>query len=92
MPGESEQDEHYPAEPPSPANSSPPGAGENAGGYGLVGIGFEFVAAICLVGLLGWWIDGKLNTFPWLTASGAALGFAAGLTQLIRAGRRAFKD
>jgi F0F1-type ATP synthase assembly protein I len=60
--------------------------------YALLGIGFEFLAAICLFGAIGWWVDRRLNTFPWLTLAGGALGFAVGLTMLIRAARSAFKD
>ncbi|HEY2587704.1 MAG TPA: AtpZ/AtpI family protein [Tepidisphaeraceae bacterium] len=70
--------------------------GANGGGpiraYGLLGIGFEFLASICVFGAIGWWVDRRLNTFPWLTLAGGALGFAAGLTLLIRAARSAFKD
>lgn len=60
--------------------------------YGLLGIGFEFLASICVFGAIGWWVDHRLNTFPWLTLTGGALGFAVGLTMLIRAARSAFKD
>lgn len=60
--------------------------------YALIGIGFEFLAAICLCGAVGWWLDRRTNTFPWLTLAGAAVGFAAGLMLLIRAARDAFKD
>ena len=86
--------------PPDQSPTSPPrkprGGGDDdaaaARRYGLLGIGFEFVAAICLFGAIGWWIDRRVNSFPWLTLVGAAVGFAVGLTMLIRAGRNAFKD
>ena len=60
--------------------------------YGLVGIGFEFLTAICLFGAIGWYADSRLKTLPWLTIAGAAVGFAAGLTLMVRAGKSAFKD
>jgi F0F1-type ATP synthase assembly protein I len=36
-----------------------------------------------LPALLGYWIDGWLDTLPWFTVILAVLGFAAGLTHLI---------
>lgn len=63
-----------------------------AGGFGLVGIGFEFLATICLLGAVGWWADRRWNTFPWLMIAGGAVGFAAGLAMIVRAGKSAFKD
>jgi F0F1-type ATP synthase assembly protein I len=60
--------------------------------FGLVGIGFEFVAAICLCGAVGFWADRHWNTFPWLMIAGGVVGFASGLTMIVRAGHKAFKD
>ena len=63
-----------------------------AGWYALIGIGFEFLAAICLMGAIGFYLDRRLGTSPWLLIVGGAVGFAAGLTLVIRAGLGAFKD
>ena len=82
MPGDSEQ----PKPPPSADGATTPGW------YGLLGIGFEFLASVCVFGAIGWWADARLKTLPWLTIAGAAVGFAAGLTLMIRAARGAFKD
>ena len=92
MAGATEQDPED-AEPGQPPDA-PRGAADDSPmrAYALLGIGFEFLAAICLFGAIGWWADRRLNTFPWLTLAGGALGFAAGLTMLIRAARGAFKD
>lgn len=60
--------------------------------FSLIGIGFEFLASVCLFGLIGWWADGRLHTFPWLLIAGVGLGFAAGLMMMIRAARNAFRD
>jgi putative F0F1-ATPase subunit (Ca2+/Mg2+ transporter) len=89
-PGQDAEDDR-PAPPPD-VEANRPTDGGTTRAYGLVGIGFEFVAAICLFGAIGWWVDRRLNTFPWLTLVGGALGFAAGLTMLIRAAHSAFKD
>ncbi len=93
MPGESEQDDQTSRETiPPPLRQPGRGTGIAGGAYGLIGIGFEFLAAICLFGLIGWWVDGRLKTFPWLTILGGAVGFAAGLRLMVRAAGRAFKD
>jgi len=63
-----------------------------AGWYSLVGIGFEFLAAICLMGAIGFYLDRRLGTSPWLLIVGGAVGFAGGLAMVIRAGLGAFKD
>ncbi len=33
---------------------------------------------------LGWWLDGRLGTEPWLQIAGFLLGTAAGLTQILQ--------
>ncbi len=49
----------------------------------LGGVGYEFVGAIFLFLLLGWWLDGRWGTSPWLLLTGLAFGFAVGLYRLI---------
>jgi F0F1-type ATP synthase assembly protein I len=48
------------------------------------GVGFQFGAAIILFALLGWWLDGKLGTGPWLLILGVVLGFTGGLISLLK--------
>ncbi len=60
--------------------------------YQLSGIGIEFIVAVCLFGGIGWWIDHKAGTFPWLMLVGCGLGFAVGLYMLIRAAKQMFRD
>ena len=50
----------------------------------MSGLGFEFVGAILLPGALGWWIDRKAGTTPWIMLVGGLLGFAIGLRLLMR--------
>jgi ATP synthase protein I len=45
---------------------------------------FIFVGAIVFGGLLGWWLDAKLGTSPWLMLLLGALGFWAGLREIQR--------
>ena len=47
-------------------------------------LGFEFVAAVLLPGALGWWLDSKAGTRPWLMLVGGLLGFGIGLRILMR--------
>lgn len=60
--------------------------------YKLAGVGFEFIVAIFILGGLGWWLDARLNTTPWLMIAGAVLGFAVGLWLLLKAASRSFRD
>jgi len=48
-------------------------------------LGLQFALAVCLFGLLGWWADTKLATFPVLTIIMLFIGFAAGLYYIIKA-------
>jgi hypothetical protein len=75
------------------AGSSPgPFKGAAPGGYGLIGIGFEFAVSVIAFGAMGWGLDRRWNTSPWLLLVGLALGFSGGLYLLIKSGRQAFKD
>jgi F0F1-type ATP synthase assembly protein I len=59
--------------------------------YKLATVGIEFAVAVVLLGLLGWWLDQKLGTLPWLTLAGAAVGFATGLWLMIKAAFGSFR-
>jgi hypothetical protein len=78
--------------------SSGPAPGSGRGGredtsswYRLAGIGFEFIAAVGLLGGIGWWLDGTFNSAPWLMIAGFGLGFAAGLFLMVRAANQMFR-
>jgi F0F1-type ATP synthase assembly protein I len=43
-------------------------------------LGLEFA----LPALAGFWLDGRFGTSPWIALVGALLGFAAGMTHLLR--------
>ena len=64
--------------PGSPVNTGPPTW------VAMSGLGFEFVAAVLLPGALGWWLDRKMGTMPWLMLVGGLLGFAIGLRLLMK--------
>ena len=51
--------------------------------YRLAGVGVQFAATIGVFALLGWWLDRKLGTSPWLLVVGVFLGFAGGLISMV---------
>lgn len=54
--------------------------------YGrYAGLGFQFVASMGVLGLLGYWLDGRLGTRPWLMIVGIFLGAAGGFYSLLLA-------
>lgn len=62
------------------------------GWYALASVGIEFAVAIGLFGWIGWLIDGRMHTAPWIMVVGLAVGFVVGFWILFRASRQAFKD
>jgi len=62
---------------------SPPGRSQlEAARYWL--LAWSIPLSIAIGYGLGWWLDGRLNTTPWLQVAGFLLGAAAGLAQLLR--------
>ncbi|MFN0243705.1 MAG: AtpZ/AtpI family protein [Planctomycetota bacterium] len=49
------------------------------------GLGVQFAAAICVLGALGWWLDGKLGTGPWLLIVGIFAGAVGGFVAVLKA-------
>jgi F0F1-type ATP synthase assembly protein I len=59
--------------------------------HAMAGIGIEFVVAVGLLTAIGWWLDSKWQTAPWLLITGCALGFAVGLFQMVRTANKMMK-
>ena len=57
----------------------------------IAGIGWVLVASVVVGCLLGHWLDGKLNTDPWLLVTGAAAGTAVGILHVWRVSKRSLK-
>ena len=88
-----EPDEREPVVPgDSPGGGLPADDRGPAAWMSLVGIGLEFVATICVMAAIGWYLDRRWHTSPWLMVAGCVVGFAGGLVVMIRSGIRAFKD
>jgi F0F1-type ATP synthase assembly protein I len=56
---------------------------------GLAGLGMELAAAVVGATLLGYWIDGRLESEPWGVVIGALVGIVGGLYNFIRQAARA---
>lgn len=48
-------------------------------------LGIELVVSVLIGAGAGYWLDKRLNTFPWLTVVGLILGAAAGFLSAYRA-------
>ena len=55
---------------------------QQVGSY--AGLGFQLAAAMVVFGGIGYWLDGRLNTTPWLLVVGMLLGATGGMISLIR--------
>lgn len=58
--------------------------GMDSPGMRYAGLGIELAAAVGLLSLLGWWIDGRFGTAPWGLVVGAVVGLVAGMANLLR--------
>jgi ATP synthase protein I len=51
----------------------------------FAGLGLQFGATLLLFGALGWWLDAKFGTSPWLLITGLFTGAGIAFYALIRA-------
>ncbi len=59
--------------------------------YNLTSLAFTFPVSIAVGAYIGYYLDGKLDTFPWLFIAFLFVGVGAGFLSLIRA-VRSFDD
>jgi len=52
--------------------------------FKYAGLGLQFALTFLVFGAIGWWLDGKLGTAPWLMVVGIALGAAGAFWSLVR--------
>lgn len=58
-------------------------------GGSLLGIGIQLVVTILAFAALGWWLDQKFDTEPWLLLAGLIFGATGGMISFIRTALRA---
>ena len=58
----------------------------------LMGAGVELCGAVVGLTLVGWWMDSRWGSRPWLMLAGLAVGLLGGMYNLYRSGKRFFKD
>lgn len=70
----------------------PPRSGENGSERGrlslLTSVGIMFPASIAIGAGFGYYLDGKLHTFPWLFIVFLLFGVASGFINLVRVSRQ----
>lgn len=49
-----------------------------------IDFGYTLLAGVAIFGFLGWWIDNRYATLPWLTMAGIGLGLAVAFNGLFR--------
>lgn len=72
---------------PAESGKSPatPGPAKNPIAWGLAfSLGGEITGAVLGGVAVGWWLDSKFDTDPWLTLLGTMLGITVALYQLIK--------
>jgi F0F1-type ATP synthase assembly protein I len=52
--------------------------------FKYAGVGIQFAASFLVLGAVGWWLDGKLGTEPWLLLVGIFLGATGGFISLVK--------
>lgn len=50
----------------------------------FTGFGLAWALSVLFFLLIGYWLDGRLGTLPWLTIAGAFIGAAGGFWSLYR--------
>jgi ATP synthase protein I len=56
------------------------------GKYGALGL--EMAISVVIGMAIGWWLDGRLGTTPWLMVVWIGFGFAAGVRSLWRSAKK----
>ncbi len=67
---------------PSPSSRGSQGFGDMGR---FAGLGLTFAATIAVLGGLGWWLDGKFGTLPWLLVTGVLVGAVGGFVRIVKA-------
>ncbi|HLX64555.1 MAG TPA: AtpZ/AtpI family protein [Planctomycetota bacterium] len=68
----------------SPRPLGKDGKKQDQNDFGLLGSGLQLAGAVLFFLALGWWLDSRLGTFPWLMAGGGTLGLVTGLYRFVK--------
>lgn len=49
------------------------------------GLGLQFALTMAVLGGLGWWLDSKFGTLPWLLVAGVLIGALGGFVRIVKA-------
>ena len=60
--------------------------------WALAGAGIELAGTVCLLTLLGWWLDSHWGTRPWLMIGGTFIGAVGGIYNIWKTGKRFFNS
>jgi F0F1-type ATP synthase assembly protein I len=64
--------------------SSRPPSSVSSDLFRFAGLGTQFAATLGVFGALGWWLDTKLGSSPWLLIVGIFAGFGLGLYSMTK--------
>ena len=70
--------------PPRPPSKKEGGSRSPKNPYALMGVGMELAGAVVFLSLLGWWLDKRWQTSPWLLLVGMCIGLIGGFRNLWR--------
>lgn len=70
-----------------PQHEKEPRTGRGPGPGAVYQGAFEAVIALLIAAGFGYWLDGRLDTAPWLLLVGIVIGFASFTVRLLRLGR-----
>lgn len=56
--------------------------------WSLAGAGLELAAGVGVFTALGWWLDRRFGTAPWLMVTGGGIGLVGGLYNLWKQSKR----
>lgn len=60
--------------------------------WAMLGAGVELGGVVALMALLGWWLDRRWGTTPWLLLTGLTIATIGGIYNLYRLGKRSFHE
>jgi F0F1-type ATP synthase assembly protein I len=57
-----------------------------------LGLGIQLAVAMCFFGGIGWWLDRRFDSSPWMLVAGCVLGATGGMISMIRTSLKKSND